>query len=482
MTKYEKTYGASTGRDALTGYDAAGNITQDRIRTYPSVLNRTLTYDAAGRQVQTFDPKLHSFELDTTVTNTYDGDGRRVKNERVGAAPGTTFEIRSTVLGGETVGTKSSLGTQHRTFSAPTHDGKIIHGYQQGAVKLYQWTSPEGLREYGGEMQGIEFDPRGADAGMDDPYNNFTVGSTSYPNYSDASNYSRCSEMGAPLPCQKLGSIVERNVYQMVTAGLLPTDSAKSSGNKSSGATAHASRHNSAAAQATTATDKPQEDSQRGSTAAPASLPCSENDDEETIRVCTKAARVLINPGFTDARKPFRHPDRWMTSVNIQSKRSEVVQLAKGCKEFLDRFLNALDPGKKLIYSFDFGVLFDRVTDARISSEPKDFPKKDKDVQARAPMDVDTRGRRYIEINPYLLPNNSGERDAHITGLIVQELLHHARKNGQFSDKELDTAAISLLKDPAERQLRENYVKRSKPGSFGHGLINGNCVTKVRKD
>jgi len=63
-----------------------------------------LTYDAAGRQTQTFDPKLHSFENDVTINNTYDGNGWQVKNERVGAATETTFEIRSTVLGGETVG------------------------------------------------------------------------------------------------------------------------------------------------------------------------------------------------------------------------------------------------------------------------------------------------------------------------------------------------------------------------------------------
>jgi len=69
-------------------YDAAGNLTHDGTQTY--------TYDATGQQT--------SASL-TSLTQSYDGDGLRVKKVESGVA---TYYLRSSLLGGQVI---SELGT-----------------------------------------------------------------------------------------------------------------------------------------------------------------------------------------------------------------------------------------------------------------------------------------------------------------------------------------------------------------------------------
>jgi RHS repeat-associated protein len=68
---------------AAMSYDAAGNLTNDGYQTY--------TYDATGQQ---------AYASGTGLTQSYDGDGLRVKKVENGV---TTYYLRSSVLGGQVV-------------------------------------------------------------------------------------------------------------------------------------------------------------------------------------------------------------------------------------------------------------------------------------------------------------------------------------------------------------------------------------------
>jgi YD repeat-containing protein len=293
LSPYAKTY--TNGREDSSSYDAAGKMTLDPIGSVVNPKNRTFKFDAAGRQVQMFDPSLNVNDPAETYNYTYDGNGWQVKDERATSTQTEQYyKIRSTVMGGEEVGSMRIYNNIIQySSSVPTHNGKIIHSYLEGGSTAYQWTAPEGLRGYGGALQGQEFDTRGADAGLGAESSNVTGGGSGYPGYSDADNYARCSDEGVPLPCQKLGSIVEHNVYQLVVSGLITSPVHNSRpGEPPSKATAHASTQNSAVAQATTTTAKPEDDPHIGSTIETSSIPGEDGEvnlakREVTVRYYT---------------------------------------------------------------------------------------------------------------------------------------------------------------------------------------------------
>jgi RHS repeat-associated protein len=81
------------GTSVSMTYDAAGNLTNDGSQTY--------TYDATGQQ---------TYASGTGLTQSYDGDGLRVKKVESGA---TTYYLRSSVLGGQVIaefGSNASRG------------------------------------------------------------------------------------------------------------------------------------------------------------------------------------------------------------------------------------------------------------------------------------------------------------------------------------------------------------------------------------
>jgi len=81
---------------ASMSYDAAGNLTNDGYQTY--------TYDATGQQ---------TYASGTALTQSYDGDGLRVKKVESGT---TTYYLRSSVLGGQVISEIGSSGGLQRGY------------------------------------------------------------------------------------------------------------------------------------------------------------------------------------------------------------------------------------------------------------------------------------------------------------------------------------------------------------------------------
>ena len=77
-------------------YDAAGNLTNDGYQSY--------TYDATGQQ---------TYASGTTLAQSYDGDGLRVKKVDSGT---TTYYLRSSVLGGQVISELGSGGSLQRGY------------------------------------------------------------------------------------------------------------------------------------------------------------------------------------------------------------------------------------------------------------------------------------------------------------------------------------------------------------------------------
>lgn len=160
-----------------------------------------------------------------------------------------------------------------------------------------------------------------------------------------------------------------------------------------------------------------------------------------------------------------------------ENLKEKVEALAGKCKNLLDSILKAL--GEKKVESFDFGKLFDRVGGKNISINASKFP-KNKDGTENTAMGTSEKevwSNRRININPAHIPISG--REGHIVGVVLQELLHHARSSGLFEDEDLDNAALSLMTSK-EQATRKAYMAKKgyKAGSVGHGFVNGNCINK----
>ena len=118
-----------------------------KIIDFNSGLNRNYKWDTAGRQVQVRDPPLHSWESQMTDNTSYDGNGSRVKSEKIigGQITSTDYKLKSTVLGSETIGklTVNQNGTNIKEFSAPAADGKMSQPVNiAGTFESFEWTAP----------------------------------------------------------------------------------------------------------------------------------------------------------------------------------------------------------------------------------------------------------------------------------------------------------------------------------------------------
>ena len=313
MTTIPYSIGATSGRLSTSGYDAAGNVTQDRIRQYVAPtrpqLDRTLTYDAANRMIQTFDPKLHSWENDNTVYNRYDGNGWRVKNQKVsvhtsGTDTDTYYEIRSTVLGGETVGRlRLYQNNPQKRFIVPVSGRKLVDDNLLG--KALEWSAPEGIKDYNLENPAM-LDPRGADVGFENPYNQQGGdGGANYPSFGDPTNAARCSWEGSMIPC----GMADRFADTMTRAaeGAARKQQAAADA-KHGGTTAHESMHDTTTARATGNTQKPTNTIETGSLVLESSVPNSDGESKPpTLKHSTKeeqkarkAAAMLNSPVGTE--------------------------------------------------------------------------------------------------------------------------------------------------------------------------------------
>jgi len=163
---------ASTGRVSTSSYDRAGNVLTEVIWHGNPNVSRTYTWDAAGRQVQTIDPPAPNSGAGTAYYHSdFDGDGQRIQNRLVhGNDNLSTFEVRSSVLGGAVISTikkdnNDPNGAQPYEFSAPAIDGTLKWGGWPGFEAAdFEWTAPEGLIS-----KGEPLDLRGADVEWSSP-------------------------------------------------------------------------------------------------------------------------------------------------------------------------------------------------------------------------------------------------------------------------------------------------------------------------
>jgi YD repeat-containing protein len=305
-------YAVSTGRITNnTTYDAAGNVVAHTVQTSPTVINQTMTYDAAGRQVETYDPLRHTCcENNHTYDNTYDGNGWLAKEVDVNAPPSgpsstvTIYKIRSTVLGGELVGEYNPYTDYpQKKFIVPVVGGKLTYtnivNYSENVV--FSRTSPEGLLGYEGDSPVSNYDPRGADVGIDDPGSTGGFVDGSYPRGNDPAAWDRCAEGGVPTSCDKqakfdkrgdelIARIREEEKEKRIATEPAPHGSSPGSDPQK----IHEEKHESSGAHQTTSTDKPEDDPETSGAVSSASDPCVDGYDKETdtTRVCTSELRV----------------------------------------------------------------------------------------------------------------------------------------------------------------------------------------------
>jgi hypothetical protein len=373
VPSYLKSYGNSTGRDQDTDYDSSGNIIADRIQNSPE-LNRTLKYDAAGRQVETFDPAVHSCcEDDNTLYTHYDGNGWKVKSELVTGtnAAVTTYEIRSTVLQGEKIGELHPYAEHpQKMFIAPVLGGKLtftnIVNYLE--TTLYAREEPEGF----------EYDTRGAIVADE-----FEVpgGPNSYPNLPDPSQYSRCIWEGLPMPCDQVGKMLNSRGYLT----LRRASSAATKARSRSDSNALASTQEALHSDTTKATEKPKDDADTGSSVNPNSVPSAEGAHDPDVDLENNEVTVRMG-GPSDVTAEI---SIWSTAIiprDVTGLIKGAITGAKGylrankdCAEFLNKVVRNLnisdlnrwapdtDSNGRLVYNImDISQLLDLASQATV--------------------------------------------------------------------------------------------------------------------
>lgn len=128
------------------------------------------------------------------------------------------------------------------------------------------------------------------------------------------------------------------------------------------------------------------------------------------------------------------------------------------------------------VYSHDLGTLFDRIKKIQISSKPFKQP----GVSSKAIGLAGGDGKdRSIFIKPAAWSDNKDYQEFRwnaIANAVVAELLHHARTTGKFSDRNLDSAALTVMN--AGEKAAALVLMRSKgyaTGTVGHRLVKQHC-------
>jgi YD repeat-containing protein len=287
----------TTGRDPTSVYDAAGNIAHERMRTTPTILNRIYGYDAGGRNTSVFDPALRTTETDKNSISTFDGNGWRVKAETTQGSSWTKkFEISSTVLGGETVGSwefdNFPPTPDIKKFISSANGVKMTYN-SQATFWEFEWLSPDGTTMYaGGSHASEEFDARGAALGIENPYS----GGGGYGGgggFGDAEHYARCEWGGLSISCGMADRLhaAEVRVNQDIERRT-GTPSRHLAYEPKYQAPEKKAKRDNATAPKTQKTDKPQEDTNKGQTVNPASVP---DGDGKTGNSSTGSSEEIDN-------------------------------------------------------------------------------------------------------------------------------------------------------------------------------------------
>lgn len=173
-------------RNTAWTYDAAGNLLSMN-EPPPNQLTFTAavhTYDAAGRHIRvsqtTSRPSPTNPNLTLTTTSTsaaiYDGDGRQVKRLQIdqtnsNQAQGTTYYLRSSVLGGQVITDYDENGTRRNSY---VYAGSNLVYEQLNGQSLWHVTNPltgdaRDTDSAGKLVNETHLDPEGVDTGATDP-------------------------------------------------------------------------------------------------------------------------------------------------------------------------------------------------------------------------------------------------------------------------------------------------------------------------
>ena len=498
---------SSTGRDMTAGYDAAGSITQERMRTSPTILNRTYTHDAAGRNTNTFDPALRTSEQDKNTVSTFDGNGWLVKKETTTVTGWTkTFEFSSTVLQGETIGS-------WEYDNAPQTDDKKKFISSANGVKMsylswatfwdFEWLSPEGTTMYGmfGTTASQEFDARGGALGIENPYQ----GGGGYgggSGYGDAQHYARCEWGGLEISCGMADRLwaVEVSVNQSIEKNSRDgkTPSRHLAYEPKHKAPASKANRDTSTAQETKKTDRPADDKKKATTVPLASVPNttgqpaaddagtlngggSENTEidfqqqhdgtkvwfDEEAGVETTVNGRFVEPVDASRRQVGAVIDPRLTP-NLRNKVLTVLR-KPNCTDIFQEMLLRLAARGERYATMDFEKLFDRVNFFTISNKDAGH------TGTGATAWIDGKGRRYIFYAELGTTNPDTLSDKHVSNTIA-ELAHHAKEKGRYSDQDLDNAAKDIMsaQDYAAALAEKKRLNRT-AGFIGHNLVAKYC-------
>lgn len=153
--------------------------------------------------------------------------------------------------------------------------------------------------------------------------------------------------------------------------------------------------------------------------------------------------------------------------------KDRVQDIACNCADFLNRFFDALGPN---VHSRDVGTLYDRVKKIELSEAPFKSPGVPREATGLA---SGSESDREIYIKPAAWNESENYQEFRWNAIatnVLNELAHHARDSGTFSDSALDKAAKRLM-SPAE-QIRADAQMKQKgyaAGTIGHRAITANC-------
>ncbi|HWN11018.1 MAG TPA: PKD domain-containing protein [Pyrinomonadaceae bacterium] len=194
---HSATYQNNRNIDALWHYSADGDLLQQA----NAQVTRQYSYDAAGRQTATSEDPRRSGQPTLTITQDYDGDGRRIRSVQNNVA---LYEIRSSVLGARVITEVDSLGVKKSGYV-------YANGAKLAKQTLNQVTWVHEAPDNSGEwesnnsivMRTLVLDSLGNDLGVDNPYENGEDGGLgSYPSNGDASDFQMgCAMDGHMMPC-----------------------------------------------------------------------------------------------------------------------------------------------------------------------------------------------------------------------------------------------------------------------------------------
>ena len=169
-------------------HDADGRLLADNDQNY--------TYDASGQMV--------TAQADSVTTQSFDGEGQRVKTVKTeGASSTTTYYVRSSVLGGQVLTELSSNGAKQRTFvysgnqvlawqESPFGSPRVMWEHRDPSNASFRMSDINASLSTGTDQeQAAELDPLGADSGTSNNYlidpnpPDETTSLLPYPSFSD---------------------------------------------------------------------------------------------------------------------------------------------------------------------------------------------------------------------------------------------------------------------------------------------------------